>query len=162
MQSPVPAFSHSLKSLSNILKKAEAHCEEHKIDPSVMLGSRLYPDMLDVTRNVLIACDTAKGMAARLTETENPSFPDEETTFAELHARIDKTLAFMATVPDAAFEGAEDREVTLQAGPDEFKFDGTGYLWTFATPNFYFHISTVYGILRHNGVVLGKRDYLGA
>lgn len=162
MQSPVPALSHSLGALSNILTKAEAHCEARKIDPEIILTARLFPDMMNLTRNVLVACDTAKGAAARLSETENPVFEDTESSFAELQARITKTLEFMASVPETAFEGAENREVTLQAGPQEFKFSGAGYMATFVMPNFYFHMTTVHGILRHNGVELGKRDFLGA
>jgi hypothetical protein len=162
MQSPVPALSHSLTALSTILKKAEAHCEAHKIAPDVMLNARLYPDMMHLTRNVQTVCDTAKGAAARLSQTENPSFMDDEATFEQLQARIQKTLEFMASVPEIAFDGAEDREVVLPAGGDEFKFSGAGYMATFVMPNFYFHMATVHGILRHNGVVIGKRDFLGA
>lgn len=162
MQSPVPALSHSLTALSSILIKAEAHCEAHKIDPDILLRARLFPDMMNLTRNVLVACDTAKGAAARLSETENPVFEDTEATFADLQARIAKTLEYMASVPETAFDGAEAREVTMQAGPQEFKFSGAGYMGTFVNPNFYFHMATVHGILRHNGVVVGKRDFLGA
>jgi hypothetical protein len=162
MKSPVPGFTHSLKSLSAILTKAEAHCEERKIDPSILLNGRLFPDMLHLTRNVQVACDSAKGAAARLSQTDIPSFEDNESSFAELKARIQKTIDFMASVPEAGFEGAEDREITLKAGPREFKFDGAGYLSTFAIPNFYFHMTTVHGILRHSGVAIGKTDFLGA
>ena len=146
MQNPIPNFTHPLRSLSAILAKAETHCEDRKIDPSVLLTARLFPDMMNFTRNVLVACDTAKGLAARLSQTENPSFEDNETTFAELQARIAKTIEFMETVPDAAFEGAEQRDVVMK----------------FAVPNFYFHMTTAYAILRHNGVEVGKRDFLGA
>jgi len=162
MPSPVPALSHSLTALSKILTKAEAHCEERSIDSNVMLTARLYPDMLNLLRNVSTACDTAKFAASRLSQTEPPVYEDTETTFDELQARIQKTLAFMASIPDAAFEGAEDRQVTMQAGPQELTFSGAGYLATFVMPNFYFHMATAYGILRHNGVDVGKRDFLGA
>jgi hypothetical protein len=162
MQSPVPSFTHSLRSLSAILSKAEEHCEARKIDPNALLTARLFPDMLNLTRNVLIACDTAKGLAARLSQTDNPSFEDNETTFAELQARITKTIEFMESVPEAAFEGAEDREVVMKFGPQEMKYTGAAYFSGFATPNFYFHMTTAYSILRHSGVEIGKRDFLGA
>ena len=161
MQSPVPSFTHSLRCLAAILAKAEAHCEDRKIDPNALLTARLYPDMLNFTRNVLIACDTAKGLAARLSQTDNPSYEDNETTFAELQARITRTIDFMESVPEAAFEGAEGREVVMQVGPDEMKFTGAAYFSGFATPNFYFHMTTSHDILRHNGVEIGKRDFLG-
>jgi hypothetical protein len=162
MQSPVPSFIHSLRSLSTILSTAEAHCEKRKIDPDAFLTARLFPDMLNFTRNVLITCDTAKGLAARLSQTDNPSFEDNETTFGELQARITKTIEFMESVPDAAFDGAEDLEVVMKFGPEEHTFIGSNYLSGFATPNFYFHMTTAYNILRHNGVEIGKRDFLGA
>ena len=162
MQSPVPSFTHSLRSLSAILTIAETHCEKRKIDPNALLTARLFPDMLNLTRNVLIACDTAKGLAARMSQTENPSFEDNETTFGELQTRITKTIEFMETVPDTAFEGAENRDVVMKFGPEERTFTGVDYFNGFATPNFYFHTATVFGILRHNGVEIGKRDFLGA
>jgi hypothetical protein len=160
MQSPLPPIMHSLKALSHILTKAEAHCDEHKLDPSALLTARLFPDMFTCMRNVIVSCDTAKGMAARLTGIDNPVFEDNETTFEELQARIAKTLDFMATVSDDAFDGAEDRKVVLKTGQGEFEFTGAGYLATFAIPNFYFHVTTTYNILRHNGVPLGKVDFL--
>jgi hypothetical protein len=162
MQSPVPSFTRSLRSLSAILSKAEIHCEERKIDPNALLTARLFPNMMNLTRNVLVACDTAKGLAARLSQTDNPSYEDNETTFGELQARITKTIEFMETVGDAAFEGAEDREVVMKFGPEERKFTGASYFSGFATPNFYFHMTTAYDILRHNGLEIGKRDFLGA
>ena len=161
MQSPVPVYTHSLRSLSAILRKAELHCEDRNIDPNALLTARLFPDMLNLIRNVLIACDTAKGLAARLSQTDNPSYEDNETTFADLQARITKTIEFMESVPATAFEGAEDREVILKFRPQE-KFTGATYFTGFATPNFYFHMTTAYDILRHNGVDIGKRDFLGA
>ena len=160
MKSPLFPIMHSLKALSHVLTKAEAHCADNNIDPATLLTARLFPDMFTCIRNVLVSCDTAKGMAARLAEMENPVFEDNETTFDELQARITKTLEFMATVPDSAFEGAEDRKIVLQTGKGEFEFTGEGYLATFAIPNFYFHMTTAYNILRHNGVELGKVDYL--
>jgi hypothetical protein len=162
MQSPVPALSHSLTALSKILKKAEAHCAEKSVAPSDLLEARLYPDMLNLIGNVINACDTAKFAAARLSETEAPAYEDNEATFDELQERIQKTLAFMASVPDAAFEGAEARIVTMQAGPKELTFPGAVYLSSFVTPNFYFHMAIAHGILRHKGVAIGKYDFLGA
>lgn len=161
MQSPVSSYTHSLRNLAAILSKAAAHCDNRNIDHGVMLTARLFPDMLPLTRNVLIACDTAKGLAARLSETDNPVFEDTESTFEELQARISKTIAFMESVPDAGFAGAEDREVLLKFGKLEMRFTGLVYLHSFAAPNFYFHMTTAYNILRHNGVEIGKRDFLG-
>jgi hypothetical protein len=162
MQSPVPSYTRSLHSLSAILTKAETHCEAREIDPNAILTARLFPDMLTFTRNVLIACDTAKGLAARLSQTDIPSFEDTETTFAELQARIAKTIEFMESVPETAFDGAEARTVVLKVGPTEMTLTGPQYFSGFATPNFYFHMTTAYAILRHNGVEIGKRDFLGA
>lgn len=161
MHSPVSSYTHSLRSLAAILSKAETHCDNRKIEHSVMLTARLFPDMLHLTRNVLIACDTAKGLAARLSQTENPVFEDTESTFGELQERISKTIAFMESVPEAGFIGAEDRDVVLKFGKLEMQFTGLAYLDNFAAPNFYFHMTTAYNILRHNGVEIGKRDFLG-
>lgn len=162
MRTPVPSFIHGLTNLSKFLTIAEAHCEARKIDPSVMINARLFPDMPHLIANVRMACDTAKGLAARLSQTDNPIFEDDEATFATLQARIAKTVEFMESVPDAGFEGAEDREITMKFGPQEMTFSGKRYFNGFATPNFYFHMTTVYAILRHSGVELGKRDFLGA
>lgn len=162
MQSPVPAYTHALRSLATILSKAADYCDDRKIDPAILLAARLFPDMLNLTRNVLIACDSAKGLAARLSQTENPVFEDTETTFAELQERIRKTIEFMESIPEAAFDGAQEREVVLKIGKEEMRFMGPAYLSSFANPNFYFHMTTAYNILRHNGVQIGKRDFLGA
>jgi hypothetical protein len=162
MQSPVPSYTHSLRSLAVILGKAEQYCEQRKIEPEVLLKARLFPDMLNTIRNVQIACDTAKGLAARLSQTENPVFEDNESSFGELQERISKSIAFMESVPEAAFDGAEDREIVLKFGPEEARFIGSAYLSSFAAPNFYFHMTTAYNIFRHNGVEIGKRDFLGA
>ena len=161
MQSPVPMFRRTLTSLSAILAKAEAHCEAHKIDPAVLVSARLFPDMLPFARQVMIATDAAKGMVARLTGVESPSFPDVETTLPELRARIERCVAFLDTAPPAAFEGAETREVVLKTQRGEVRFPGDEYLATWAIPNFFFHVTTAYNILRHNGVPIGKADYLG-
>lgn len=156
----VPVFSHFLGSLSAILKKAEGHCEAKKIDPAVMLSQRLFPDMFTLTRQVQIATDSAKGAGARLAGIPVPSFPDEEKTFDELQARITKTIDFLAGLRKEQFEGAEERKISLKAGGRELEFLGAAFLETWAKPNFYFHATTAYAILRHNGVELGKPDFL--
>lgn len=156
----VPVFTHFLKSLSAILKKAEAHCAAKKIDPAVLLSQRLYPDMLPLTRQVQIASDAAKGAGARLTGTTNPSFPDEEKTFAELQARIAKTIDFLASLKKEQFAGAETRDIAFKAGPRDMNMKGAAYLETWAKANFFFHVSMAYAILRHNGLEVGKTDYL--
>jgi hypothetical protein len=156
----VPPMRHMLKSLSALLTKAESHCEARKIDPAVLLGARLYPDMFPLTRQVQIASDTAKGTAARLADVEIPKFEDTETTFAELHARIDKTIAFLDSLQPQQFEGAESRKIVLPLRDRTIEFSGADYLMLHATPNFLFHVTTAYGLLRHNGVEVGKRDFL--
>lgn len=161
MQSPVPAFVHSLTALSKILDKAQAFEEARKIKPEIIPQLRLIADMLPFWRQVTIACDHAKGAPARLAGMEVPSFADTETTIAELKERIAKTIAFISTIPDAAFEGAEARTITVKAGPRELTFPATFYLNSYAFPNFYFHMTTAYNILRSNGVEIGKVDFLG-
>lgn len=162
MQNPVPFFTHSLTALSKILDKAAAHAEAKKLKPEVIPQLRLIADMLPLWRQVTIACDHAKGASARLAGLEVPSFADTETTIAELQERIAKTLAFIATVPAEAFEGAENRSITVKAGPRELTFDAPQYYHGFAVPNFYFHMATCHAILRANGVDVGKTDFLGA
>ena len=161
MQSPVPYFTHSLTALSRILDKAEAYAEARKLKPDVIPNLRLFPDMLPFWRQITIACDHAKGAPARLAGMEVPSFPDTETTLAELQARIARTRAFIATIPDSAFEGAEARVITVKAGQRELTFPATQYLHGYAVPNFYFHMTTAYNILRAGGVEIGKVDFLG-
>ena len=156
----VPVFTHFLNSLSAILKKAEAHCEQKKIDPAVLLNMRLFPDMFALTRQVQIATDAAKGAGARLAGIPVPSFPDEEKTFAELQARIAKTIEFLGTLTKDEFAGAETRAINLKAGGREMSFVGEAFLETWAKANFFFHLTTAYAILRHNGVELGKPDFL--
>jgi hypothetical protein len=156
----VSPMRHMLKSLSALLTKAESHCEARKIDPAVLLGARLYPDMFPLTRQVQIASDTAKGAAARLADVEIPKFDDTETTFAELQARIDKTIAFLDSLQPQQFEGAESRKIVLPLRDRTIEFSGADYLMLHATPNFLFHVTTAYGLLRHNGVEVGKRDFL--
>ena len=161
-QASAPRFAHTLKALSAVLAKADAHCAARKIDPLVLTAARLYPDMFPLSRQVQIACDSAKGAVARLAGVEVPKHEDTEKTFEELRARIDKTLAFIATVKPAQVDGSEAREVVLKLRGNDVTFSGLQYLLGFAWPNFYFHATTAYAILRHNGVELGKTDFLGA
>ena len=156
----VPVFIHFLKSLQVILKKAEAHCAARKIDPAVLLQARLYPDMFALTRQVQIASDAAKGAGARLAGIAVPSYADEEKSFDELQVRIARTIDFLSGLRKEQFEGAETRPISLKAGGREMNFAGAAYLETWAQPNFYFHVTTAYAILRHNGVELGKPDFL--
>ena len=161
MQSPVPFFVHSLTALSKILDKAEGFAEAKKLKPEVVPQLRLIADMFPFARQVMIATDHAKGASARLSGTENPSYPDTETTLAELKERIAKTIAFIQSIPDAAFEEAEAKTITIKAGQRELTFSGAQYLYGYAIPNFYFHMGTAYNILRSNGVEVGKIDFLG-
>ncbi len=160
-QASVGVFIRSLGILSTILGKAAAHAEAKKIDPAVFIQSRLAPDMFAFARQVQIASDTAKGCAARLAGLPIPSYPDTETTFPELQARIAKTIDFLRGVTPAQLEGSETREVTIKLRGADTKFQGEPYLLDFALPNFFFHVTTAYAILRHNGVEIGKLDYLG-
>ncbi|MEZ5697452.1 MAG: DUF1993 domain-containing protein [Sphingomonadaceae bacterium] len=162
MRNPVPDLIHGLRCLSSILSKAESHCENSKIDPDALLKARLFPDMFHLTRNVTTACDSAKFTAARLSQTEPPRYEDNEASFAELQGRIAKTIAFLETIRDAAFATAETRELAVPLAPEGTARDGQTYLTRFGNPNFYFHLATAYNILRHNGVPLGKRDFLWA
>jgi hypothetical protein len=161
-QASAPRFASSLKNLSAILAKAQAHCEARKIDPLILTGTRLYPDMFAFARQVQIACDTAKGAVARLAGVEVPKHEDTEKSFEELQARIAKTLAFIATLKPAQIDGSEEREVVLKLRGKDVSFQGLQYLLGFAWPNFYFHVTTAYNILRHNGVEIGKADFLGS
>ncbi len=160
-QASAPRFVNMLNNLSAILDKAQAHAEARKIDPAVLTACRLYPDMFPFTRQVQTACDTAKGAVARLGGVEVPKHEDSEQTIAELKARIAKTIAFIETVKPAQIEGSEEKAIVLKIGPRELRFTGLQYLLGFALPNFYFHAATAYDILRHNGVELGKRDFIG-
>jgi len=160
-QASAPRFAHMLGNLSAILGKAEAHCEAKKIDPLVLAACRLYPNMFPLSRQVVIASDTAKAALARLAGVENPKYEDVEKTLAELRARIARTQEFIASVTPAQLDGSEDRAVVLKLGGREVSFTGLAYLTSYALPNFYFHVTTAYDILRHNGVELGKSDYLG-
>ena len=160
-QISVPVFVRMLGNLAEILKKAEAHAEAKKIDPSVLINARLAPDMHPLSRQIQIATDGAKGGAARLAGVEIPSFPDTETTFAELQARLDKTVAFLKGLSAEQIDGSEDRTITLKLGGSDVDFPGQVFLMNFVLPNLYFHITATYLILRHNGVEVGKMDYLG-
>ncbi len=162
MQSPVPAFVRSLTALSACLDKAEAWCAERSIDPAVLGVSRLFPDMLPMAKQVQIACDHAKGACARLSETEVPSHPDTEVTLPELRDRIAKTIKFINELDEAGFAGADDRVINLKLRTRELALPGAVYLSGFALPNFYFHVTTAYNLMRHNGVPLGKADFIGA
>ena len=160
-QASIPAFQPMLTALAAVLDKAEAHATAKKIDPAVLLGTRLAPDMFPLSRQIQIACDFAKGTGARLAGIENPSWADTEKTFAELRERIAKTLAFLASITPAQIDGSEGRDITMKVGPQEMHFKGQPYLINFALPNFYFHATSAYAILRANGVDLGKSDFLG-
>lgn len=160
-QASVPVFQSMLKNLSHILAKAEADAAERKIDPNVFTTARLAPDMFALARQVQIATDHAKGAPSRLAGREVPKYEDFETTFAELQTRITKTQDYLKTFSPADIDGSEDRQIDIRAGGLPFSFTGVQYLLHFAIPNFYFHTATAYGILRHNGVDLHKRDFMG-
>ena len=160
-QASIPVFLHTLDNLSNILKKAASHAEQRKIDPSVLLASRLYPDMFPLLRQVQIAADLAKGASARLAGIERPVHEDNETTFDDLQARIEKTRAFLGTLTSHQIDGSEERPITLTIRGKDFQFAGQPYLLQFALPNFYFHVTISYAILRHCGVALDKPDFIG-
>lgn len=159
----VPVFQQALNALSEVLSKAEAHATAKNIAPEVFLQSRLYPDMFNCARQVQIACDFAKGTCARLGGVNVPNYEDKEVTVADLQARIAKTLAFIATIPAASINGSEERSIVVQPGtPRERTFKGQAYLLTYALQHFFFHTTTAYDILRHNGVEVGKKDFVGA
>ena len=160
-QASVPVFLRGLENLAAILAKGAAHAEARKIDPAVFVNARLAPDMLHLARQVQIASDAAKGCTARLAGVDVPSFPDTETTFPELQARVAKTIDFLKGFKAAQIDGSEERICILKTRTDELKHRGQDYLLKLALPNFYFHVTTTYDILRHNGVELGKMDYLG-
>ena len=161
-QASVPVFSERLRALSFVLTKAEANATERKIDPQVFLTARLAPDMLNLTRQVQIATDHAKRASARLAGVEAPAYEDNEASFAELQARIAKTMDYLKGFAPTDIDGSEERKIDLKIGANEMSFTGQKYLLSFAMPNFYFHVITAYDILRHNGVPLGKRNFMGA
>lgn len=158
----VPVFKQILNSLLAILDKAETHAADKKIDPNALLQFRLFPDMLPFTRQVQIACDFAKGAAARLGGVDVPSYEDSELTFAELKARVTKTLAFIDSVPQDQIAGSEERAITTGSGEKVKHFTGQSYLFHYALPHFFFHATTAYDILRHNGLDIGKKNFIGS
>jgi hypothetical protein len=160
-QASVPVFVRGLTNMKAVFDKASAHALAHKIEPSVLLNARLFPTMFPFTRQIQIAADFAKGTTARLAGIEIPKYEDDEASFATLAARIDKTLAFIEPVKPSLVDGSENRNIELTVGGQSLKFTGLTYLLNFSLPNFYFHLTTAYGILRHCGVELAKRDYIG-
>ena len=160
-QASAPVFDKMLGNLSAILTKAAAWAEGRKIDPAVLLGARLAPDMFALTRQLQIACDFAKGTCARLAGVEPPKYEDNEASFADFQARITRTREFIATLKAAQIDGSEDRQINIKAGQREMSFKGQAYLTGYALPNFYFHYTTAYAILRHNGLDLSKGDFIG-
>ncbi|CAN5227304.1 DUF1993 family protein [soil metagenome] len=160
-QASVPVFVQGLKGLRGVLTKAAAHVEAKKLDPDSLLKARLFPDMFPLLRQVQIATDFAKGCSARLAGEAVPEWDDVETDFAGLIARIDRAIAYVEGLDPAAFENAEDRDITLTRRGETSVVKGLAYLQSQAQPNFFFHLTTAYAILRKNGVEIGKRDYLG-
>lgn len=155
-------FNQMLGGLNHVLSKAQAHAVARTIEPALVLQARLYPDMFPLLRQVQVACDFAKSVSARLAGVEVPSFEDKEQSFVDLQARIEKTLAFINGLQAAQFDGSETREIVTQAGtPKEKRFTGQSYLLNYGLPHFYFHVTTAYAILRHIGVEVGKKDYIG-
>jgi uncharacterized protein len=161
-QASLPVFEIGLNAISAVLDKAAAHAAAKKIDMSVILGWRLAPDMFPITRQVQIACDMAKNGGARLANVEPPKFEDTETTLDEIKARIAKTLAFLKTLDKAAMDASSDREITFPLGADKGQMKGADYLNHFVLPNFHFHLTTAYGLIRSCGVDIGKRDFIGS
>ena len=157
----VEVFAHALGNLSTLLQKGLAHAQQRKFDPGVLLNARLAPDMFPLTRQVQIACDVAKNSVARLAGQEPPRFADNEASFEELHARIARTIDYLRSVPESAVADSETRHIKFTAGERTLEFKGLEFLQQWAIPNVFFHATTAYAILRHNGVELGKRDFLG-
>ena len=159
----IPVFKQMLGGLQTVLSKADVHATAKNIDPSALLQARLFPDMFNLLRQVQVACDFAKSVSARLAGVDVPSMPDHEVSFADLHTRIQKVLAFMDSLDAAKFDAAATREIITQAGtPKEKRFTGQSYLVNYGLPHFFFHTTTAYSILRHNGVEVGKKDYIGS
>ena len=159
----VPVFQQMLVALQGVLAKAQTFAAERKIDPAALLQVRLFPDMLPLARQVQIACDFAASVSARLAGAEVPAFEGGDQTFADLQQRIAATLAFVAGLDPARFEGSEEREVVLRPGtPKERRIGGEAYLLAYGLPQFFFHVTTAYDLLRHNGVEIGKKDFMGA
>jgi hypothetical protein len=160
-QASVPRFINILGNLNAILDKTQVHVDAKKLDETALTGFRLYPDMLPMARQIMIATDTAKGLAARLAGVDIPVYEDTEKTLAELKARIAKTIAYLQSFKPAQIDGTEDKEIVIKRGDKETRYTGMQFMLGHAVPNFYFHVTTTYAILRHNGVEIGKRDYLG-
>ena len=160
-QASVPVFIRMLRNLKALLEKGAAHAEAKKFDASVLVTARLAPDMFALARQIQIAADNAKGCASRLAGVDIPKFEDNETTLPELIARIDKTISFLKTLKPEQIDGSEDKAIVLKTPRGDLNFTGLNYLLHFALPNVYFHITTAYNILRHNGVEIGKMDYIG-
>lgn len=160
-QASVPVFNKMLSNLKAILDKGSTYTQTKKIDQAALLNARLYPDMFPLTRQVQIASDFAKGSSARLAGLEVPKFEDNETSFQQLQARIDRTLDFISSIKAAQIDGSEERVITIPIRGEQVSFKGIDYLLHQALPNFYFHLTTAYAILRHNGVEVGKRDFIG-
>ena len=159
----IPVFKQMLGGLKTVLSKAQAHAVDKKIDPNALLQARLYPDMFPLLRQVQVASDFAKSVSARLAGVEVPKLADDEQSFADLQARLDTVLAFMDSLDVALFEDAATREIVTQAGtPKEKRFTGQSYVLNYGLPHFFFHTTTAYAILRHNGVEVGKKDYIGS
>lgn len=156
-----PRFVHMLNNLSALLDKAQTHIDTRKLDPAALTTARLFPDMFHLARQIQVCCDVAKGAVARLGGVEVPRHEDTEQTIAELKARIAKTIAFINTVPQTVVDASAERDITLKLGRQDYTFKGMDYLLKFAVPNFHFHAATAYNILRHNGVELIKKDFIG-
>jgi hypothetical protein len=160
-QASAPVFLQGLKGLASVLRKAAAHAEAKGFDPAALLQARLYPDMFPLLRQVQICADFAKGAVARLAGEDPPAWADDEVSFDDLIARVEKTCAYVSQIPAARIDGSEDRDITLVRRGVSSVVKGQPYLLEQAMPNFYFHLTTAYAILRHNGVEVGKKDYLG-
>lgn len=160
-QASVPRLANILGNLSNILDKTQAHVEAKKLDISTLMSYRLFPDMLPFTKQVQIACDKARSVVARLAGLDVPVYEDNEKTLAELKVRIAKTIAFIQSVPAEQIDGTEDKEIVLKVAGKETHYKGMQFLLGHSLPNVYFHVTTAYNILRHNGIEIGKRDFLG-
>ncbi|MHC8318663.1 DUF1993 domain-containing protein [Pseudomonas sp. LB3P31] len=159
----IPVFKQMLTALSDVLNEAEAHATAKNIDPNALLQARLFPDMFPLVRQVQIAVDFAKGVSSRLAEIEVPKYEDTETTFAELQALLTKVLGYIGEIKPEQINGQEGIEIVTRPGtPKEKRFTGQAYLLTYGLPQFFFHVTTAYALLRHNGVEVGKRDYMGA
>ena len=160
-QASIPVFVRALGNLSHVLGKAAAHAAQHKIDPGVLLAARLYPNMFPLSRQIQIATDMAKGAAARLAGVERPVHEDTEASFDEMQTRIQKTIDFLNSITPAQVDGSEEKTIALTIGGQPVTLKGQEYLLFNALPNFYFHVTTAYTVLRHNGVEIGKKDFLG-